>query len=487
MPALGEPDPRVKRGHAFQQIDVIWIALAVTMVAAVCLRFSMLTTQSYWMDELFSAGVSKPWNSFSAMWRATLADVHPPLYQSLLWLWYKQFGFTEYAGRALSAAIGSLGILALFFLGKECYCRRVGLYAAIIASANYFLLYYSQEVRSYGLLFLFATLSYLAFLKFLRTLSGPALLAYLLVTVALVYTHYYGIVLVATQGVVLAYDLARRAEGRGKVVAAAVLAVVVIGTSLLPILTSIAVAAARQTTWIEAPRPWFVVTYLRMYVASRYLCMLFSVCGLFAVIGLVRNGSRDPARTVSISLGLWLVASYGLPYLRSITAAPVLTARNTIIAVPAIILLVSYGIHTLGKASRIVAVLCLVVVLSAHSLWATGYHKPGLKQQWREVLLGVSGRGPALPVYAFHGTLYRVYGELLGLDLTVHDVSLLRSQLARGDAPRCFWLLDGDGTSARSLATGPVGASLHTVERVVEKSAEGILFSQGPGESECRD
>jgi len=457
------------------------------MVAAVSLRFSGPTTQSYWLDELFSAGVSRPSNSFSAMWRATLADVHPPLYQSLLWLWYKQFGFTEYAGRALSAAIGSLGVLALFFLGRECYCRRVGLYAAIIASGNYFLLYYSQEVRSYGLLFLLATLSYLAFLKLLRDLSVSALLLYLLVTVALVYTHYFGMVLVATQGVVLAYDLARRAEGRGKAVAAAVLAVGAIGASLFPILTDIAAAMARQTTWIEAPRPWFVVTYLRIYVASRYLLALFSLCLVLAAIDLVRKGARDPARTVSISLGLWIVASYLLPYVRGLTAVPVLTARNTIIAVPAIILLVSYGIHTLGKTSRTVAVLCLVVGLSAHSLWATGYYKPGLKQQWREVLLGVSGRVPAVPVYAFYGKLYSAYGELLGADLRVHDVSLLRSQLARGDAPRSFWLLDGDGTSARSLVARLGGDSLQVVDRVVAESAEGILLSRGTGGSEASD
>ena len=80
---MDEPDPGVVKRSALQQIDVVWIALAVTMVAAVCLRFSGLTTQSYWMDELFSAGVSKPSNSFSALWQATLADVHPPLYQSL--------------------------------------------------------------------------------------------------------------------------------------------------------------------------------------------------------------------------------------------------------------------------------------------------------------------------------------------------------------------------------------------------------------------
>lgn len=466
-----------------RQLDAIRITLAGTMVVAGCVRFSGLTTQSYWMDELFSAGVSRPSNSFSKMWRVTLADVHPPLYQSLLWLWYKSFGFSEYAGRSLSATLGSLGVLALYFLGKECYCRRVGLYAAIIASLNCFLVYYAQEVRSYGLLFLLTTLSYLGFVRYLRSLSRLAVLAYLAATVSLVYTHYFGLVVVATQGVVLVYDLMHRAEGRARVVVTAVLVAGALGTSLLPILGAIADGMGRQTIWIETPSPWFIVTYLRMYVASRYLLVVFTLCGILAAIDLVRREAADPACKISVVMGLWLVTSYLLPYLWSLTATPVLTARNTIIAVPAMILLVSYGIHTLRGTPRIIGVLCLVVGLSAHSLWATRYFEPGLKPEWREVLLRVSERGPHAPVYAFHGRLYSVYGELLGVDLTVHDVSVLRSDLARGEAPSSFWLLDGDGTSAQRFADR-LTAGLSVVEdRVTAQSTEGILLSRGAGGS----
>ena len=144
----------------FIKQHIILIGIIVTLIVALVLRFKGLTFQSHWLDELFSASVSNPSHTFFSMYDTTVSDVHPPLYQTLLWVWYHVFGFTEFAGRALSATIGTLGIYAIYLLGKEFFNKEVGLYAAIIATMNYFLIYYSQEVRSYSLLFLLSTMSY---------------------------------------------------------------------------------------------------------------------------------------------------------------------------------------------------------------------------------------------------------------------------------------------------------------------------------------
>ena len=179
--------------------NIIPLGLIITLIVGIVLRFKGLTFQSYWIDELFSVTVSNPSNSFSYMYDRTVTDVHPPLYQSLLWGWYHIFGFNEFSGRSLSAIIGSIGIFAVYLLGKEFFNKEVGLYAAILASINHFLIFFSQETRSYSLLFLLSTVSYVYLLKVLTTSSKNNFLLYLLFTIALLYTHYFGFFLVATQ------------------------------------------------------------------------------------------------------------------------------------------------------------------------------------------------------------------------------------------------------------------------------------------------
>jgi uncharacterized membrane protein len=480
-----DPSSVVKQGVRFvQNYGFEWSLSAILLIAAI-LRFTGLTSQSYWLDELFSAGVSNPANSFSTMWHATLADVHPPLYQSILWLWYKIFGFTETTGRTLSAVIGFLGVYSLYLLGKEFYNKRVGLYAAIIASMNYFLIYYSQEVRSYALLFLFTTLSYLYFVKVIKQYSKKTFVLYLLFTNALLYTHYFGLFLVATQVFVFAFAVMALKEKRRLLLALALVTFVVVMTSIWPLFDSILSHAGRTGSWIENPQPWFVFDYLRSYVASKYLCVIFLFCGLHGTISLLKNKDQFHYRPITVVLLLWIALSYFLPYVRSITAAPLLTSRNTIITVPAIVLLVAYGLSTLRKPFLIAGGLSAIILFSAHSLSATHYYTGINKQQWRGVLTAVKNSTPSIPIYAFYSSLYGVYSELLQLGLNIQDVGLLESRIQSGDVPGCFWLLYAHENGIERFAPVLTDRGFRPVREVFLHSAKGILFSHGTELSAC--
>ncbi len=150
----------------------LFITLLFALGLALFLRFKGLTFQSYWFDEIFSIKISNPNNSLAFVYNQTMGDVHPPFYQALLWFWYQLFGFSEYSGRALSALSGSLAIFVLYLLGKELYNKEVGIYASLIGGTNYFLILYSQEVRSNIILFLFSALSYLYFSKLLKIIPN---------------------------------------------------------------------------------------------------------------------------------------------------------------------------------------------------------------------------------------------------------------------------------------------------------------------------
>ena len=470
----------------FFQKYIITIGIIFVLLLATILRFKGLTLQSYWTDELFSAETSSPSNSFSYMYKTTVADVHPPLYQTILWIWYHLFGFNEYAGRALSAIIGTLDVLAIYLLGKEFFNKEVGLYAAIIASMNYFLIYYSQEVRPYSLLLFLSTMSYLYLMKILTNYSKKNFILYLLFTIALIYTHYFGLFLVATQVFVFIYYFIKDKKQRKHLAILALITAATIIVSLLPLIEHILSNAGKKSFWIKRPTEWFYIDYLKAYTKSLYLDGIFALFSFMSLVYLFGRKKQNPYKNATIALIIWITIGYLLPYLRSITATPLLTPRNTIIVMPALILLISYGIYLLKDILLKTSALTVIVFFSWYQLKITDYYHKITKQQWREVLLEVSKYKNKIPSYdiVFAGLGYNAYSSMLKLNLDISPGRVLDNRYKESSLPKCFWVLDSHGNhTAKHKALQD--KAIKKVLEIDKSGARGILFSYKISPDKC--
>ena len=56
----------------------------------------------------------------------TINDVHPPLFYIVHHFWIELFGWTEPALRGISVFFALLSVIALYFLGKLLFNRKVG-------------------------------------------------------------------------------------------------------------------------------------------------------------------------------------------------------------------------------------------------------------------------------------------------------------------------------------------------------------------------
>lgn len=457
------------------------------LIIGVILRFKGLTFQSHWLDELFSASTSNHANSFNDMLHRTLSDVHPPLYQTLLWLWYKIFGFTEIAGRSLSAVIGSLGIVSIYYLGKELFNKYIGLYAALIASMNHFLIFYSQETRSYALLFLFSTLSYLYFIKVIKDQEKSTVALYLLLTIALCYTHYFGFFLVATQVFVFLFYIIKLPEKRKQLFIIATVTAFFIIVSLLPIAKYIFILEAKTSIWIDKPSFWFVKNYITSYFRSNHLIALFLVCVLMSFVYLFKKVDEDDHKTKIILLLIWIATGYLLPYIRSVTATPLLTSRNTIIVLPALIILISSGIYLFKNKQERYVILSTIIFFSLYQIYNHEYYSKVTKEQWREVLLDVSNYSNRIPAYdiVFRGNNYLNYSKMLDLDLNISPFNALKKSFEEQNVPECFWVLDSHGNH---IAQSELlkNECVHQVMELKHHAAKGILYSYGVDPSLCQ-
>jgi dolichyl-phosphate-mannose-protein mannosyltransferase len=187
LPTRGRPDTKLQ--------TALWILAGVTLFG---LALRLAVPRGIWLDEAIS--VHQAHLSFHDLFEnLQYGDRHPPLHHIVLWLDVKAFGDSEMAVRIPSIVAGTLAIPALYLLGRELYDRRTGLVAATFGAASPLLIWYSQEARMYAFVELFGLLALWTQLRAIRNPSMGNWAAYILATAALLWSHYFGLLLIGVQ------------------------------------------------------------------------------------------------------------------------------------------------------------------------------------------------------------------------------------------------------------------------------------------------
>jgi uncharacterized membrane protein len=156
----------------------------------ILLRYWNLTASCLWFDELFSIHAAEhSWNSILDFVAQDL--IHPPLFYVLLKFWLAIGGDGLLWVRVFPVVFAVLALVPFFLLCRELKLRFGAIALALLVFAvNGSLIKYSQEVRMYAPLLCLSLFSIWLFVRFLNTGKWIVLLA--LVNIAMVYTHYFG-------------------------------------------------------------------------------------------------------------------------------------------------------------------------------------------------------------------------------------------------------------------------------------------------------
>lgn len=231
----------------------------------------------------------------------------------------------------------------------------IGLVGALLVAISPFLVYYSQEARMYSALATFGVLSTYALWKLLTTLDRRWLLGYVAFTTALLYTQYFGGLVIASQALYLLGVAARnrRHAARG--------------------FLGMALAAALWLPWVPAA----YLQMLRLFHVPDFwkgqLSLTFLLEHVFAAFALGQGGILQRFLFVGILaallLGLGLVflirqalrrgsaELYVLTYLvvplvmlyAILVQNPKFTERYLIMIAPAFYLVLALGVVDLGR------------------------------------------------------------------------------------------------------------------------------------------
>jgi mannosyltransferase len=361
------PSPSERAGNTH------WFALSLLFAAGAAVRFLCLACKPFWFDECFSIEVARiDWRNFLHLlwWR----EANMSLYYVLLRIWL-HFGQNPFFIRSMSAVIAAASIPAIYWLARLLYDRRVALIAAALFAFNAYDVRYAQEVRSYSLFVLLATLSSGFLIAWLQHPTRRNWRGYVLMSIMAVYAHFYALLLIAVHGLAL-YRLGGTPFGGNQNEPALRSAIrrawITISIAFLPLLIFVAKTGAGPIKWIHRPG---LADLLQFYehLAGGSSWILLALIAAACVAAIFPFGRSILGRAQSWEiwrsqfLVIWLIFPPLLTALLSL-ARPVFLGRYMIFCLPAFLILAAAGLARLRQAWLLGSAWAAILVLCCQGI-----------------------------------------------------------------------------------------------------------------------
>ncbi len=201
-----------------------------------------------WNDEYMGWWISS-FEFGAPLIKKILSNCHMPLYYFYLKLWSSCFGNEDYVLRLSSVVIGVFNILSMYQLGKMYKDQKTGLFCALFSALSGFLIYFSQELRLYGLIFLISTWLLYFFIKTVRNLNIYNFWMFLLFNFLLLITHTIGFVFVFFNLLIFSIIILKQKPEIKRQIFAAYTIVTVCFLPLIPFLVSVLTRESLSQNW----------------------------------------------------------------------------------------------------------------------------------------------------------------------------------------------------------------------------------------------
>lgn len=348
---------------------------ALIVVVFIGARLWQLTASCLWFDEVFSVHAAR--HEWSRLLGFVAADIiHPPLFYALLKVWISIGGESLLWLRLFPVLTSIAVIIPFFLLCRELRLRSTEIQLSLLLMAvNGYLIKYAQEVRMYSLLLFFTVCSLWLFIRFVNaTRARKLLLALSAVNLLLVYTHYYGWLVIAAEAAFLA--LWDRDKLPDFLIAVAVLLLCFSPWVYAVTLAEQGKGLAQNIGWVGRPRLADVVQFVALLNAPFYFRqssnqMVYARWGLLA--GLVIFGLPLVALSWRVVKQRYQEGEQSLSATKCLILFSVLP--------PALALFASWVLpHSIWGARHLIIVAVPYLLLAAISLYR-------LRHEWLRITL----------------------------------------------------------------------------------------------------
>jgi mannosyltransferase len=389
--------PPASRGRRY---DVAVIAMPAVVALVLCLI--ELTTRSLWLDE--AATVAIVGQHGSAFWHAAAHDGGNMLgYYALVHVLTGWFGDGAFAIRLPSVIASGAAAGAVALLGLRLFDRRVALAAGLLTAVSLPLVFWGQDARGYAGMVALVAGAFVAFAALVESGGRRAWIAYVLLTALSVYASFVAIFAVPAQLAALAWRGRAHATAWRRVASALGACVV----CWIPLAVLAATRGSGQLFWIARPNlkaekqvvlaltsagfePNFRPTAIAGVLAVATVALL--------VLAAVRI-ARQPGWGAAVALS-WLVVPLALMWLESLVGQPIFTARNLLVSLPAVALLVAWVVMT-ARIPTVAAWLTVAVLIALRAVALAPSYGTS-PENWRAATAYVLGAAQPGDCFAFY-------------------------------------------------------------------------------------
>lgn len=375
---------------------IIWLMLFIVTLGSV-LRLAFINKpDGLWNDEYVSWAIaSMPLGK--SFWTAVYAQCHMPLYYFYLKFFIHFFGNGDLMLRLTSVPPGILSIIAMYFVGKEFKDEKLGFLSASICALSSFLIYFSQEVRFYELLFLFSALSLLFTIKLTKKQSLSNIIFYIISNFLIIITHTIGFAFVLLNLIFTSIWLFKTNEKLRKSITAIWISIILLSLGLCPLIFKILATHSNSQWWgsFTLSRLGFLITDYFSPVLTNIVSapdsffynfsLQFVIFALIpsgiAITGIFKSLSKNDENNLCLARIFFLLfLSYILILIiAALSGKLVFVTKYSIEVYPILILLMCWGILQFKKGWRI-SLIVLYCFLSLYYMLLSPVGAPRIRR-----------------------------------------------------------------------------------------------------------
>ncbi len=360
-------------------------SLITVLIFGTFLRLYKLGFKSLWLDEAYSAYITKL-PLFEMLSQIIKADIHPPFYYLLLHFW-TTLGTTEWYMRLPSALFSIITIWIVYLIGKNLFSAKIGIIASLITSISSYQIYYAQETRLYALITLLCMLSLLILVSALRTSNVKMWIWFTVVNIIALYTYVYSAFFIIGEYLIAVW-FSKSAKSSVKIILSTAI------VTCLAFVPEILVLFSRKADIVNILKPFelsSITIMLPQFVFGYFLLQsgltAILIFILFTVI--ITMGVFYDRHNKNIYLLILLIVIPIIITILSPFRTTQFQSKHLIFLSPVLYLLIAHAITKIPKKSISMLAVISIVLLNLASL-RIYYSRDFVKENWRSAALFIS-------------------------------------------------------------------------------------------------
>jgi uncharacterized membrane protein len=356
-----------------------FVVIICVYVLYILARLWGLTDSCLWFDEIFSVHAAE--HGLNSLWSFVALDlIHPPLFYAILKVWIAIGGESLWWLRLLPVIFSVIVIFPFLSICAELnfsfWTRTLALF---LLAVNGSLIKYSQEVRMYSLLMCLALFSTWLFVRYFE--HGISLAALTIVNILLVWTHYFGWFVIASEITVILLFRPIRWKGALSMLILTLLCFI---PWIVSVLTAIQNGSgpSQNIGWMSRPGIYAITQFqlnliepfyfqasnidpLSIYNISVPLALIILASMVFLLINWNRSSAEEKR-------GFWILAIFaGIPVITAFTASWLLPysiwgTRHLIIVFAPAFIVIAFAVSKIPVSNLRLAAVTMIILLAGY-------------------------------------------------------------------------------------------------------------------------